>query len=145
MASSNAPWHSAFPTPSFDSPRISVDDLVELIKTKKAGVDYVVVDLRRSDFEGAFIKGAVNLPAHSFYPTLSTNIALLSRIPKIVFHCQSCSATGRGPRGAGWYAKGLKERGITTSQALVLDGGIKAFVAAHGEDETLVEKLPPLE
>lgn len=44
-------WHSYFPTPSFDSRHVSADDLKELIETKTVGKDFLVVDVRRSDFE----------------------------------------------------------------------------------------------
>src|ERR1700733_7329547 len=96
--------------------------------------------------QDAFIAGAINLPAHSFYPTRQTAITLLSQIPLVIFHCQSCSPTGRGPRVAGWYAEELNRRKITSSKALVLDGGIKGFKDAccSGENANLVEALPNL-
>ena len=45
------PWHSAFPTPSFDSKRISAAELVAIMKEKVSGEDYIIVDVRRTDFE----------------------------------------------------------------------------------------------
>jgi hypothetical protein len=45
------PWHSIYPTPRLDIPRISPADLADLVGNKKAGVDYIVVDVRRTDFE----------------------------------------------------------------------------------------------
>jgi hypothetical protein len=45
------PWHSAFPTPSFDSKRISAAELVTIMKEKVSGEDYIIVDVRRTDFE----------------------------------------------------------------------------------------------
>jgi len=49
---STAPiWHSVYPTPRLDIPRISAADLAHLVKNKKAGVDYIVIDVRRTDFE----------------------------------------------------------------------------------------------
>ncbi|KAF8605085.1 hypothetical protein BDV93DRAFT_537565 [Ceratobasidium sp. AG-I] len=134
-------WHAAFPIPSFDIPRMGAEVLAEMITQKVVGVDYIVVDVRRTDFESAFIKGAINLPAHSFYPTLPTIATLLSPIPSVIFHCNSCSETGRGPRVAGWYAQELQQRGIVTSKAWVLDGGVKEFVAKYGDNAALVLKL----
>ncbi|CAE7129330.1 unnamed protein product [Rhizoctonia solani] len=141
MAEPTAQWHDAFPTPPFDTPRMSAEILAETIKHKSAGVDYVVVDVRRTDFERVVIKGAINLPAQSFYPTLPTIVALLSKTPDVIFHCNSCTETGRGPRAAGWYASQLKQLGITTSKAWVLDGGIKRFEILYGDSDNLVEKL----
>jgi arsenical-resistance protein 2 len=165
------PWHSAFPTPSFDSKRITAAELVAIMEEKVAGKDYIVVDVRRTDFEvtpsrtregglrfltifdlpiplaqDACIAGAVNMPAHSFYPTLETATHILSSIPLVIFHCQSCSPRGRGPRVAGWYAEELNNRGITSSRALVLDGGIKEFrgVCDTGGNISLVIILPKL-
>ena len=45
------PGHSAFPTPSFDSKRISAAELVTIMKEKVSGEDYIIVDVRRTDFE----------------------------------------------------------------------------------------------
>jgi len=105
------------------------------------------VDVRRTDFENAFIKGAINLPAHSFYQTLPAIVSILSHIPKIVFHCNSCSNGGRGPRTAGWYADALRQRGFTEASegVLVLQGGLKAWLALYAEDESLTVKLPKLD
>jgi hypothetical protein len=47
-------WHSAFPTPSFNTPRMSHEVLAELIGQRAFGVDYIVVDVRRTDFEVGF-------------------------------------------------------------------------------------------
>ncbi|EUC54377.1 rhodanese-like domain protein [Rhizoctonia solani AG-3 Rhs1AP] len=141
MAESKAQWHDAFPTPSFDTPRMSPETLAEIIQQKAAGVDYIVVDARRNDFENVYIKGAINLPAQSFYPTLPTTTILLSKIPEVIFHCNSCTETGRGPRMAGWYAAQLKQAGITASRAWILDGGIKRFESLYRDNDKLVMKL----
>ncbi|CAG7849864.1 SubName: Full=Uncharacterized protein {ECO:0000313/EMBL:CCA73726.1} [Serendipita indica DSM 11827] len=134
--------YEAYPTPRLDTQRISPEKLAELVKTKVAGRDYLVVDVRRTDFENVFIKGALNLPVDSFYPTKETVTKILSPIPTVVFHCKSCTETGRGPRAAGWYREELAKQGIdeTQSCALVLDGGITAFAERYGDDESLVAK-----
>ncbi|KAF7350511.1 Rhodanese-like protein [Mycena venus] len=103
--------------------------------------DYIVVDVRRTDFEDASIAGCLNLPAHSFYPTLSTIVALLASVPLVIFHCNSCKPGGRGPRTAGWYQDACNAQGAGTSRAVVLEGGIKAWVEAFGEDANLTKKL----
>jgi arsenical-resistance protein 2 len=89
------------------------------------------------------VKGALNLPAHSFYATLPTITTLISHVPLVIFHCNSCSPTGRGPRTAGWYAEELDRRGIpaTQSTARVLDGGIKEFIRLYGDDSQLTSKI----
>ncbi|KAJ7149025.1 Rhodanese-like domain-containing protein [Mycena crocata] len=138
---SNLDWHAAFPNPTATPDSITVDDLAEMIRGGKIMKDYLVVDVRRTDFENATISGCLNLPAHSFYPTLSTVVALLSNVPLVVFHCNSCKPGGRGPRAAGWYQDVIDAQGSGTSRAVVLEGGIKAWVEAFGEDDRLTKKL----
>jgi arsenical-resistance protein 2 len=72
------------------------------------------------------VHGAINIPAHSFYPTRFTWLNILGSIPMVLFYCGS--SNGRGPRVAAWYQDTLDEAGVTTSEAIVLAGGIKGFV-----------------
>ena len=46
-------WHAQFPTPSFDTRRVEPAYLISLIRNPqlRAGIDYIVVDVRRLDFE----------------------------------------------------------------------------------------------
>lgn len=141
------PWHAAFPIPKAsleDSTlsSITVSALRDKMKIQPDlnGRDFLVVDVRRTDFENAFIRGAVNLPAHSFYPTLDSLVPFLSSYKHVIFHCQSSS--GRGPRTAAWYQDRLNELGITKekSEGVVLTGGIKAWIKEFGvEDEQTVK------
>ncbi|KAJ7128098.1 Rhodanese-like domain-containing protein [Mycena filopes] len=134
-------WHAAFPSPASTPASIGRDELAAIMREKQIMKDYLVVDVRRTDFEGAFIAGCLNLPAHSFHPTLSTIVTVLSSVPLVVFHCNSCKPGGRGPRTAGWYQDALDAKGVRTSRAVVLEGGIKAWIEAFGEDEELSKKL----
>ncbi|KAJ7039868.1 Rhodanese-like domain-containing protein [Mycena alexandri] len=127
-------WHAAFPSPTSTPASITPDELAVFIREKELMRDYIVVDVRRTDFEGAFIAGALNLPAHSFYPTLSTVVTLLSPVPLVVFHCNSC-------KPGGWYQDALDVKRVKTSRAVVLEGGIKAWIEAFGDDEKLTKKL----
>lgn len=54
---------------------------------------------------------------------------LHSSIPEVIFHCSS--SKGRGPRCAAYYQDELDDKGIVTSQAFVLTGGIDAWVARY--------------
>ncbi|GAA5935899.1 hypothetical protein JCM3775_007357 [Rhodotorula graminis] len=147
VASPEAPWHAAFPAPRATLANgtlaaLSVDELHQALtgsETTKATT--LVVDVRRTDFETGFVRGAINLPAHSFYPTLPSLVPILSRYRTVVFHCQS--SNGRGPRCAGWYQDALDEAGISrdTSKATVLTGGIKAWLERYGDDDKLTTKL----
>ncbi|KAK0469236.1 Rhodanese-like domain-containing protein [Desarmillaria tabescens] len=127
-------WHDAFPQPQSTVEMISAADLHSLLADAKSG-QILVVDVRRTDFEGSFIKGAINLPAHSFYPTLQSLMPILTRYPLVVFHCNNCKPGGRGPRAAGWYQDELNRRGLTESRAAVLEGGIKGWISKYSDDE----------
>ncbi|GAA5887341.1 hypothetical protein JCM5296_007104 [Sporobolomyces johnsonii] len=142
------PWHAAFPTPTASLSNstlssISAPELRELLVAQPEldKREFLVVDVRRTDFEDAFIKGAVNFPAHSFYPTLPSMLPLLSRYRTVIFHCQS--SQGRGPRCAGWYQDALDQAGIAkdVSRAVVLTGGIKEWVRQFGEDRDVTVSL----
>ncbi|KAJ9161168.1 hypothetical protein NKR19_g2551 [Coniochaeta hoffmannii] len=37
-----------------------------------AGKDFILVDLRKADHEGGTIRGSINLPAQSLWPTIPT-------------------------------------------------------------------------
>ncbi len=89
------------------------------------------------------ISNAINLPAHSFYPTLQTVTTLLSRIPIVIFHCNSCGPVSRGARVAGWYREELSRRGVPpeVSEALVLEGGIKGFEKKFGSEDDLLVRF----
>lgn len=92
----------------------------------------------------AFIRGAINLPAHSFYPTLPFLLPVLAPYKRIIFHCQSSS--GRGPRCAGWLQDELDAvpLGDFYPEVLVLTGGIKAWYEAYGEDESVTVPISGL-
>lgn len=48
-------WYDAFPKPRSTPPSINPDELAVLLKTKTVGKDFVVVDVRRTDFEVGFV------------------------------------------------------------------------------------------
>ncbi|KDE08393.1 hypothetical protein MVLG_01429 [Microbotryum lychnidis-dioicae p1A1 Lamole] len=140
-----ANWWEAFPSPLAQADKMTTQELKEMMldatKEGEKGTEkrFLVVDVRRTDFEDSFIKGAINLPAHSFHPTLPSLLPILSQYALVIFHCQSSS--GRGPRCAGWYQDLLSERSIQSSKAVVLEGGIKKWRLENGEDERFEIKL----
>ncbi|PVG04094.1 Rhodanese-like protein [Serendipita vermifera] len=141
-ASSQQPWPASLPEPVSKPKHITPEELKAIITKEGAvsGRDYIVVDVRRTDFENAFIKGAVNLPAQSFYQTLPTTATVLGNTPQVIFHCNHCTPTGRGPRCAGWYADEIARQG-KSSEALVLEGGIQNWLSQYGDVEDLTVSL----
>ncbi|KAF1932303.1 Rhodanese-like protein [Didymella exigua CBS 183.55] len=125
------PWHAAFPAPSTTAPVITREDALKDLSSD----DLLLVDVRRTDFEGGTIKGSLNLPAHSFYMNRAVLFDLCKRagVKKVAFYCGS--SNGRGPRCSGWFADYIAEKGDDQIRALTLGGGIKGWVKA-GESYT---------
>ncbi|KAJ6609701.1 hypothetical protein B0H10DRAFT_2193759 [Mycena sp. CBHHK59/15] len=93
---SNRDWHSAFPVPVAEPRFITPEELAVIIREKEIVKDYLVVDVRRTDFEDASIVGCLNLPAHSFFPTLPAILALLSSVPLSSSIAIAASRVGEG-------------------------------------------------
>ena len=50
--SAELPWHAAYPAPRGAAPSISREELLQWIREgKQAGKDFLLVDLRRTDYE----------------------------------------------------------------------------------------------
>lgn len=100
--SKKSSWQSAYPEPKSSTPEVTHDVLREMIEESAGDEDtgFVVVDVRRNDFEGHAVKNAVNIPAQSFPLALSTWSKIFGD-RTVIFHCQS--SAGRGPRCASWY------------------------------------------
>jgi len=51
-ATAEKPWHAAYPAPKTTAPAITRETLLSwLVEGKQAGKDFVLVDLRRTDYE----------------------------------------------------------------------------------------------
>lgn len=87
-----APWHTSFPNPRTSDPAaLPRPTLRQWLQqgTKTPGSDFLLVDLRRTDQDGGTIRGSLNLPAQSLYPTLSTlyNLVRAAGVKDVVFYC----------------------------------------------------------
>ncbi|KAK0619526.1 hypothetical protein B0T14DRAFT_519440 [Immersiella caudata] len=138
---STPPWHAAYPTPENAQPEGVMREEV-LAMLNKAGLmdqhnakaqDFILVDLRRTDHEGGTIRGSVNLPAQSLYPTIPTLYFILKAagVRKVIWYCSS--SRGRGTRAAGWFADYLSNQGDGDMESLVLVEGIKGWATAGPE------------
>ncbi|KAK4104425.1 hypothetical protein N658DRAFT_492528, partial [Parathielavia hyrcaniae] len=83
--------------------------------------------------QGGTIRGSINLPAQSLYPTLPSVYALCKAagLRKVIFYCGS--SAGRGTRATGWLADHIAEAGDNELKSLALAGGIKGWAAAGSE------------
>ncbi|KAH6900405.1 Rhodanese-like domain-containing protein [Thelonectria olida] len=141
MASAAPPeskqWWEAFPEAKAECPRVEaseVADLLEKTSVTAQGLvrDFLLVDVRRTDWEGGTVASSINLPAHSFYQTRPVVYQLCKQagIKRIIFYCGSCGT--RGPRCAGWMQDYLNEVSETNIKAEILAGGIKGWQKAYG-------------
>ncbi|KAL7926914.1 Rhodanese-like domain-containing protein [Trichoderma austrokoningii] len=106
-----------------------VYESIESVKTagQDAQKDFLLVDVRRTDWEGGTVATSVNLPAQSFYQTRGGVYQLCKHagIKKVIFYCGSCGT--RGPKCAGWFQEYLDSIGETEMKAFILRGGVKGW------------------
>lgn len=101
MATEEPPWHAVFPTPTRSPPTYPKADLLRqfaiLGDILNAGT--LLIDVRRTDFEGGTIRGSLNLPAQSFPYQISTLYRLckgdgMNVISRVMFYCGTYAQTG---------------------------------------------------
>ncbi|KAH7076594.1 Rhodanese-like domain-containing protein [Paraphoma chrysanthemicola] len=124
-------WTDAFPAPRTTAPIMTREEALAALSSP----DLLIVDVRRTDYEGGTIKGSINLPAHSFYLNRAVLYDLCKRagVKKVAFYCGA--SNGRGPRCSGWFADYIQDAGEDCVQSFTLGGGIKGWVKA-GESYT---------
>ncbi|KAI8719509.1 Rhodanese domain-containing protein [Fusarium sp. LHS14.1] len=130
-------WWEAFPEAKASCPRVEAAEVAGLIEKnttagKGATRDFLLVDVRRTDWEGGTVATSINFPAHTFYQTRPVIYQLCKQagIRRIIFYCGSCGS--RGPRCAGWMQDYLNEVGETDIKAEILIGGIKGWQKTYG-------------
>ncbi|PNP46223.1 hypothetical protein TGAMA5MH_02258 [Trichoderma gamsii] len=106
-----------------------VYESIERVKAagQHAHRDFLLVDVRRTDWEGGTVATSVNFPAQSFYQTRGEVYQLCKQagIKRVIFYCGSCGT--RGPKCAGWFQEYLDSIGETEMKALILRGGVKGW------------------
>jgi len=129
-------WWEEFPEPKAECPRTDPSIVAKLIEVnaasgKNAQRDFLLVDVRRTDWVGGTIATSINLPAHTLYQTRPQIYQLVKQagIKRIIFYCGSCGS--RGPRCAGWMQDYLDEVEETEIKAEILIGGIKGWQKAY--------------
>ncbi|KAK6540209.1 hypothetical protein TWF694_009026 [Orbilia ellipsospora] len=141
-STTEAPWHSAFPSPRNSKPESKTrEELLRMLKNSPISEkrDFVIVDVRRTDYEGGSVKGSINLPAQTLYPTIPTlyQIFKAAGVKELIWYCGSCG--GRGPRAAGWFADHIEDVGDVGMKSMILEGGIKGWVKGGSEYTECVE------
>ncbi|RFU77627.1 arsenate reductase arc2 [Trichoderma arundinaceum] len=130
--SSSVPTFEDIPPSSVTCASIEPSEVYELIERfKEAGEhgqkDFLLVDVRRTDWEGGTVATSINLPAQSFYQTRPAVYQLCKQagVKKVIFYCGSCGT--RGPKCAGWFQEYLNSIGEVGMTAAILRGGVKGW------------------
>ncbi|EXV04904.1 rhodanese-like domain protein [Metarhizium robertsii] len=126
------PWWSSFPEPKAPVHALEPEDVAQLLESHasagpNSAKSFLLVDVRRTDWEGGTIATSLNLPAHTLYQTRPVIYQLCKQanVKTIIFYCGS--SNGRGPRCAGWMQDYLNEMGEASMSAAILKGGIKGW------------------
>jgi rhodanese-related sulfurtransferase len=107
--------------------------------SKKAGKDFVIVDVRDEDFKYGNIKSAVNIPAHELLanPDAAVEQVLKAEPQTIIFHCALSQV--RGPKSARAFAEAMKSiPGEKKPEVVVLRGGFNEFQKQYRDSDFLV-------
>ncbi|PVH68961.1 Rhodanese-like protein [Cadophora sp. DSE1049] len=138
----NSPWDPTYPIAKNQTPSaITRDEVLEMLRQgQKPGKDFILVDLRQADHTGGTIRGSINLPAQSLYPTLPTLYTLFSRanIKCVIWYCGS--SQHRGLRAAAWMDDYIKEQGNQDMKSFMLKGGVKGWAGAGAEYTSLMDE-----
>lgn len=88
-----ASWWEAFPEYKAACPRIEPEEVKELIEAHSSSENksktFLLVDVRRTDWEGGTVATSINLPAHTLYQTRPVIYQLCKQagIETIIFYC----------------------------------------------------------
>lgn len=96
----------------------------------------LIVDVRRTDYEGGAIRGSINIPAQGFYWNrgILYELAYKSDMQWVVFTCGSCKDGSRGARCAAWFLEHVRNTAQDNDmQVMVLEGGIKGWASGGPE------------
>ncbi|KAK2594268.1 hypothetical protein QQS21_008047 [Conoideocrella luteorostrata] len=125
-------WAAAFPEPKAPVHALDPSDVAQLLEShsqtnSNSNKSFLLVDVRRTDWEGGTIATSINLPAHTLYQTRPAIYQLCKQadVKTIIFYCGS--SNGRGPRCAGWMQDYLNEVGEASMSSAILKGGIKGW------------------
>ncbi|KAJ3091047.1 hypothetical protein HK102_001867 [Quaeritorhiza haematococci] len=119
---------------------IEPDDLATIITdpSKKAGVDYLIVDVRGDDFEGGHIPKCKNIPSDEFLVKVSQYVDEFRSVKKVVFHCALSQV--RGPKCASrYYAALANQEPQRQQEVLTLRGGFTTWQAKYKKRPELVQ------
>ncbi|KAK6207851.1 hypothetical protein QIS74_12932 [Colletotrichum tabaci] len=149
MSATEVPWHAIYPPPKNPNHGgMTPSEVMSAIKCSDSSgpKNLVLVDLRRNDRGGGTIRGSINLPAQTLYPSIPTLYSLFQAagVSTVIWYCApQGSSRGRGTRAAGWFNDYLVDQKDDKMSSVVLLGGIKGWVAAGEEYISYVDEYDP--
>lgn len=91
---STPPWWAAFPEPKAPVHALEPEDVAQLLESHSAAgpnsvKSFLLVDVRRTDWEGGTVTSSINLPAHTLYQTRPVIYQLCKQagVKTIIFYC----------------------------------------------------------
>ncbi|KAF9925393.1 hypothetical protein FBU30_004807 [Linnemannia zychae] len=96
-------------------------------KSKVSGKDYLIIDVRDSDYVGGHIRGSVNIPSKELPERLPTLIESYKEIPQLIFHCALSQV--RGPKAANRWAEAIAARDEALTEAAAIEAANKSPLA----------------
>lgn len=134
-------WLDKYPAPKHTSPEY-VDKKVVFDAIRNNDDDFIIIDLRRDDFKGGRIRGALNLPAQSIYGTIAELYDLAAKSGKMYIYVHCMSSRDRAIRTCGWF-QDEQERVSGSVKPVILQGGFLAWIAGGPEYTELVDEYDP--
>ena len=138
MATEEKPWQDAFPKPRLTADVMPQRRAMMTLSMKIASM--LIIDVRRTDYEGGAIRGSLNIPAQGFWWNrgMLYELAYKADMEWVVFTCGS--SQGRGPRCAAWFLEFVREVAEDSDmQVMVLEGGVKGWVKAGPQYTQLMD------
>ncbi|QIW95754.1 hypothetical protein AMS68_001272 [Peltaster fructicola] len=138
MADQQAAWYDAFPAPRLTAEVMPQRRAFMVLSMRIASM--LIIDVRRTDYEGGSIRGSLNIPAQGLWWNrgMLYELAYKAGMEWVVFTCGS--SQGRGPRCASWFLEHVREvAGDNDMQVMVLEGGIKGWVQAGPQFTQLMD------
>lgn len=93
-AGDSPPWWASLPEPKASCHRLEPADVMQLLESQSSldarrHRSFLLVDVRRADWEGGTLASAINLPAQSFYQTRPVVYQLCKQagIKTVIFYC----------------------------------------------------------
>ncbi|KAF2482282.1 hypothetical protein BDY17DRAFT_317044 [Neohortaea acidophila] len=129
MSSTDQPWHASFPASTLVPESLPANKAYTILSMKIASM--LIIDVRRTDYEGGSIRGSLNIPAQGFWWNrgMLYELAYKADMQWVVFTCNSCSPGGRGPRCAAWFLEFVRGvAGDEDMQVMALEGGMRGWV-----------------